>query len=230
MRVLVDRLTDRAGEVEPGTLPDLYAVPRLPWLRANMVQTLDGAATGANGVTGSINNAADKQVFDTLRAESDAIVVGAGTARAEGYRPTAVPTVLVSRRGEVPERLRGAARGSVVMVTCAQAPSLAETTELLSAENVLVLGRDAVELGSLRDALVHRGHRSLLCEGGPQLLTALLEVGAVDELCLTVVPGLVGGSHSRITAGPEVDRLLELAVLLEEDGTLLGRWISTQQS
>jgi len=226
VHILIDRLTDLDGEVTGARLRELYAVPRLPWLRANMVQTLDGAATGANGVTGSINNAADKLVFDTIRSLSDAIVVGAGTARAEGYRPTAVPTVLVSRRGVVPELLCDAPSGAVVMVTCAEAPALPETTELLGAENVVVLGRDAVDLGAVRQALLERGHRSLLCEGGPQLLTGLLEVGAVDELCLTVVPGLVGGSHPRITVGPEVDRPLELVVLLEEAGTLLGRWLT----
>ena len=55
------------------------------WVRVNMVTTLDGAATGADGVTGSINSPADKIVFDLLRALSDVVVIGAGTARTEGY-------------------------------------------------------------------------------------------------------------------------------------------------
>lgn len=228
MRVLIDRLTglEPDGEVDDDRLRELYAVPRLPWMRANMVQTVDGAATGADGRTGSINNDADKRVFDTLRALADAVVVGAGTARAEGYGPTAVPTVLVSGRGEVPERLRTAPSGLVVMVTCAEAPALAETTGLLGEDNVLVLGQEVVDLGSVKDALVERGHGNLLCEGGPQLLTGLLDAGAVDELCVTVVPRLVGGEHPRITEGPGLGGSLELGVLLEEGGTLLGRWLT----
>lgn len=227
MRVLIDRLgAGPAGELDDTQLRELYAVPRLPWVRANMVQTVDGAGTGPDGRSGSINNAVDKRVFDTLRALADAIVVGAGTARAEGYRVAAVPTVLVSNRGEVPALLRSAPTGQVVMVTCAEASALAETTELLGEDNVLVLGRQAVSLGSFRDALAERGLRNLLCEGGPQLLTGLVEVGAVDELCVTVVPGLVGGEHPRITVGPQLDRPLELGVLLEEGGTLLGRWLT----
>ena len=51
-----------------------------------MVSTVDGAATGPDGRSGGINNAADKRVFDTLRRLCDAVVVGAGTARDEGYR------------------------------------------------------------------------------------------------------------------------------------------------
>jgi riboflavin biosynthesis pyrimidine reductase len=227
VRVLIDRLGGaRAGE-EPddARLRELYAVPRLPWLRANMVQTVDGAGTGPDGRTGSINNAVDKRVFDLLRSSADAVVVGAGTARAEGYGPVSVPIVLVSRGGEVPERLRGAASGLVSMVTCASAPALAETRAVLGPENVLVLGEDSVRLDAVRGALAERGHRSLLCEGGPQLLSGLLETGQVDELCVTVVPTLVGGEHPRITAGPDVVRPLELGVLLEDGGTLLGRWL-----
>ncbi len=86
----------------------LYAAPRQPWLRVNMVTTLDGAATGESGTSGSINNAADKRVFDTLRGLADAVIVGAGTARIERYRPAAVPIVVVSRSGDVPPTLRGA--------------------------------------------------------------------------------------------------------------------------
>lgn len=227
MRVLIDRLgPGQGGDVDDDQLRELYAVPRLPWLRVNMVQTLDGAGTGADGRTGSINNAADKRVFDTLRGLADAVVVGAGTARTEGYRAAPVPTVLVSQRGEVPELLRSAPPGMVVMATCADASARAETTELLGEENVLLLGQETVSLGGLQAALGDRGLRNLLCEGGPQLLAGLLDARAVDELCVTVVPQLVGGEHPRITVGPEIDRPLELGVLLEEGGTLLGRWLT----
>ena len=228
MRLLIDRLTGTVvdGDVDDEQLRSLYAVPRLPWLRANMVQSVDGAATGSDGRSGSINNPVDKRVFHLLRAAADALVVGAGTARAEGYRVAAVPTVLVSRGGEVPERLRDAPPGMVHMVTCGSAPSLGETTELLGADHVLVLGDDTVELGAVRGALADRGLHHLLCEGGPQLLAGMLAAGAVDELCLTVVPRLVGGQHPRITTGPGLERPLELGVLLEEGGTLLGRWLT----
>lgn len=229
MRVLIDTVTGRAdgGPVDDERLRTLYAAPRLPWVRANMVQTVDGAGTGPDGRTGSINNAADKRVFDTLRALADAVVVGAGTARAEGYGPVEVPIVLVSRQGEVPEKLREAAPGSVLMVTCAAAPALSSTTELLGTDHVLVLGEESVDLGAVRGALADRGLRHLLCEGGPRLLSGLVAAGAVDELCMTLVPGLVGGDHPRIVSGPDVERSLDLGVLLEEGGTLLGRWFLT---
>jgi riboflavin biosynthesis pyrimidine reductase len=227
MRVLVNRTSEAyaAGTtVSDEDLATLYAAPAPDWLRVNMVSTVDGAATGEDGLTGSVNNPTDHAVFHALRRLADAIVVGAGTARAEGYRPTDRPTVVVSRRGEVPADLRTGSVGSVLMVTCEDAAHLGQTRELLGPDQVLVLGSTHVELGSLRAALAGRGLRDLLCEGGPHLLRDLLAAGAVDELCATWVPRLVAGSGPRITAGPPVDVPLDLRLLLEQDGTLLGRW------
>jgi riboflavin biosynthesis pyrimidine reductase len=209
---------------EGAGLAELYAAPRTPWLRVNMITTLDGAATGASGKSGSINNAVDKRVFDTLRDLADAIVVGAGTARTEGYRPADKPIVLVSRGGGVPDLLRGAEPGSVLMATTADAEHLDETRDFLGADHVLILGDDEVDLRALKERLVERGLVDLLSEGGPSLLGAMLRQSVVDELTATVVPRLLGGEHSRIVAGPPVDVPLSLQSLLEEDGTLLGRW------
>jgi riboflavin biosynthesis pyrimidine reductase len=197
VRVLVGPDTD--------DLHELYAVPADradgPWLRVNMVSSVDGAATGESGKSGSLNNAADKRVFDHLRSVADVIVVGAGTARVEGYRPTDRPIVAVSRRPELPETLRGGAPGSV---------------ELTSIDDPATFKR----------SLAERGWTNILCEGGPSLLGALLAAGVVDELCTTTVPLLVGGDYPRITHGPAYDVPLRLHSLLESDGTLLARWLA----
>lgn len=217
MRVLVGPDTD--------DLAALYAIPREPWLRVNMVTTVDGAAAGESGRSGSINNAVDRRVFHQLRALADAIVVGAGTARAEGYRAADRPIVLVSRRADVPDRLRGAPAGSVLVATCAAAEHLDEARDVLGPGQVLVLGSHRVDLPRLKKVLADRGWTRLLSEGGPHLLRDLLASGAADELCATVVPRLVAGDHPRITQGPPVDVPLRLHTLLEEQGTLLGRWL-----
>jgi len=216
MRVLIGPDTD--------DLATLYAAPRQPWLRVNMITTLDGAATGESGKSGSINNVADKQVFDTLRGLADAVIVGAGTARTERYRPAGVPIVVVSRQGEVPPTLRGADPGRVVMATCTSAPHLDEARELLGSDHVLTVGSHLVDLAELRQRLVDRGWRDLLSEGGPHLLHELLVQGVADELSATVVPRLVAGSGPRIVQGQPIDVPLDLRLLLEQDGTLLGRW------
>jgi riboflavin biosynthesis pyrimidine reductase len=197
MRVLVGPQT--------ADLAELYAVPDLvgrggSWLRVNMVSSVDGAATGASGKSGSLNNAADKVVFDHLRSTADVIVVGAGTARVENYHPADRPIVVVSRGTDLPEGLRDAPKG-------------------------MVLVQPLDDPVAFRRSLVDRGWTRILCEGGPTLLGDLLAGGVVDELCTTTVPLLVGGPGPRIVHGPAVDVPLRLHRLLEVDGTLLARWL-----
>jgi len=217
MRVLVGPETE--------DLTVLYAAPRKPWLRLNFVSTVDGAAQGADGRSGGINNAVDKVVFDTLRALADVVVVGAGTARTEGYRPVATPTVVVSRSGVLPDLLRAGRPGQVWLVTCAVSPGLADGRSLLGADQVIVLGEDRVDLSALPAALAERGTADVLCEGGPSLARDLLAAGVVDELCVTTVPHLIAGDQVRIATGAGVDVPLRLKTLLEQDGTLLARWL-----
>lgn len=226
MRVLLDRLSGSvAAEVSDEQLSALYDAPREPWLRVNMVSSVDGAATGSDGKSGSINNAADKKVFALLRSLADCVLVGAGTARAEGYRPTDRPVVLVSRRAALPSSLLGAPAGSVLLVTCSSAEGLAEAQEELG-DSVIQAGADSVDLAAGVAALHERGLRRITCEGGPHLLADLAAAGLVDELCATVVPRLVGGIHPRITAGPALDLSLDLQVLLEHESTLIARWFT----
>jgi riboflavin biosynthesis pyrimidine reductase len=215
----------RLADLTDDELADAYAPPSEPWLRVNFVSTVDGAAQGADGLSGSINNAADKRVFDALRRRADSLVVGAGTLRAEGYDVPRVPLVVVSRSAEVPPTLREAPRGRVLMATVAASGGLSKAREQLGEGNVLVLGEDEIDLVALKRALVERGWTEQLCEGGPSLFADLLAAGVVDELCWTVVPRLTGGDAVRMAVGARVDVPLRPALLLEQDGTLLGRWL-----
>ncbi|HEY1135650.1 MAG TPA: dihydrofolate reductase family protein [Nocardioides sp.] len=228
MRVLLDRRHPaHVGTADLGDdqLAALYAPPAgRDWLRVNMVSTVDGAATGDSERSDSIHNSADNRVFRVIRSLADVVVVGAGTAAAEGYQAGDVPLVLVSRRGQVPEQLRDAERGAVLLATCASADGIDEARTVLGEDNVLVLGSHSVDLVALRERLVAQGFVRLLAEGGPHLLRDLLASHVADELCATLVPRIVGGERPRITAGPPVDAGLDLQLLLEEDSTLLGRW------
>ena len=219
MRVLV-------GE-EQSSLGELYAVPPQAesWLRVNMVSTVDGAATGEDGNSKSINNAADKQVFDLLREQADVLVVGAGTLRIEGYRVPSKPLVVVSRRADIPPTLAEAPPGRILMATVSCSPGLAAARDHLGEENVLVLGSHRVDLARLKSELTERGYRNQLSEGGPHLLRDMLDQECADELDATIVPRVIGGGHPRITDGPPIDVPLRLHTLVESDGTLLARWL-----
>jgi riboflavin biosynthesis pyrimidine reductase len=253
MHVLLSR--DDLGHWSPGHLREMdsealalaYAYPQLSaeqtWVRANFVSTLDGAATGDDGRSGSINTGADRAVFVLLRALCDVVLVGAGTARAEGYRRAAVPapwqslrkgrpahptTAVVSRSGDVPPELSHAREdsGEVLLVTCerAGAEAVDRARSMLGEDHVIIEGDETVDLSAAVDALAARGLRRTLCEGGPHLMRDLTASGRLDELCLTIAPTIVAGDHPHITAGAAVTANLMPRLLIESQGTILGRW------
>lgn len=234
MRLLLGSVGDPGRPVGTAELERLYAVPPGPWLRTNFVSTQDGAATGADGLSGSINNAADKVVYDLLRSLADVVLVGERTARAEGYRAprltdgTAPVLALLSNHANVPPLVVGPdpGRGRVVLITRTGAPAarLDAARLALGADNVWTFGDERVDLAQAKAALAHQGWPHILCEGGPTLNAALLAAGLVDDLAQTFVPTLVAGGHPRTAHGPEVDVRITLRHLLEEDSTLLGLW------
>jgi riboflavin biosynthesis pyrimidine reductase len=238
MRVLIDprRSSRPVTRARAADLEELYAFPRRgTWVRANMVSTLDGAAAGADGRSGSVNTPTDNRIFALQRDLADVVLVGAGTVRAEGYgrveptRRSPVPATLavVSRSGRVPENVRTdtEGRGPALLVTCEAAGprALARARTVLGEDAVLVCGQDQVDLRAALDELSLRRLRKVMCEGGPTLLGAALAAGIVDELALTFSPTLVGGDATRIISGPELGAVpARPYVLLEEGGTLIG--------
>ncbi len=236
-------------------LPEVYrrpqgAAPDDTWLRANFVSTLDGAATGPDGRSGSINTEADRAVFALLRALADVIVVGAGTARTERYRPPVVSSrwqsarerlgrspqpamLVVTGSGDLPPLLaeQRADAGDVLLATCTSAPTEAvdRARTSLGEDRVILAGDERVDFACLLARLAERGLRDVLCEGGPHLMRELVAQGVLDELCLTLTPTLLGGDHLRIVAGADVDAPLSLHTLIEADGSLIGRWIRASE-
>jgi riboflavin biosynthesis pyrimidine reductase len=81
-----------------------------------------------------------------------------------------------------------------------------------------LVGTPDLVLAGLACRGLHRVH----CEGGPALFGELVAADAIDELCLTVAPLLVGGTAGRIAMCPESEHRhkLELADALHEDDVL----------
>jgi riboflavin biosynthesis pyrimidine reductase len=209
-----------------------------------MVATVDGAAA-AGGVTATISTAADRAVFRVLRAVCDAVLVGAGTARAESYGPAGVPPGLAEWRAEhglapapvmVQVTRSGAVhtgrdmfhpQGRAAIVTSTDDPAvLARLAQLAGPDDVIrAPGEGGVDVATMLRGLAERGWRRVLCEGGPSLLGRMLAVDAVDELCVTSAPVLAPGPAPRIVEGVELSpRGLLLSALAESDSTLLARW------
>ena len=224
-----------AGWVEPGGL------------RVDFVAAVDGAAHAA-GRSAGLQTPGDNLVFAAQRDLADVVLVGAGTAVAEGYRgvrvteprraqrrrfglPDVLPIAVVSRRltlePELPLFTEALPQARSLVVTCAAAPA-PRRAALAEVAEVLVCGEDEVDLALARRELEARGWRRILAEGGPTLFAQLVAAGVVDELCLSLTPFLVGpGPISRILGGPgawSVPQELRLIGALEEDGALFLRY------
>jgi riboflavin biosynthesis pyrimidine reductase len=231
------------AELSYDDLVELYAYPaELPWLRVNFVSSLDGAAQGSDHRSGTLSNRADRRIFGLLRSLADVIVVGAGTARSEGYLPVTATETRTSLRN----RLGLAASPSIAVVSRSLridagllegglAPTLVITTESAPAERrkevsalaaVLVAGETDVDLALAKELLISRGFPRMLCEGGPTLMRDLVAADAVDELCLTVAPRVLAGDRLRMTQGPVLDppREFVLRHLLEDESSLFCRY------
>jgi riboflavin biosynthesis pyrimidine reductase len=214
-----------------------------PWLRANMVSSLDGSAV-RDGRSEGLSGAADKEVFGVLRGLADVVLVGAGTARTEGYRALRPKDAYAGVRASLAQRpapvlalvsgrldldpdsqlFHGGAERTVVITHAGSDAAVRE--RLAAVADLVVAGEDAVDLPVALDALARRGLARVLCEGGPSLLAAVAAAGRLDELCLTLAPQLVGGDGQRVVTGPDLGVPLSLAHLLEQDSVLLTRYVA----
>lgn len=225
IRVLGHRTTLSDDE-----LTDRYAFPPGITLRANFVATIDGSATGTDGRSGSINNAADKHVYDLNRRLCDVVLVGASTAMIENYRPgppDSPPLVVVSNSGRIPDGWRhlGDSTGAILICPESTLPERLDSARaVLGEDQVWLVGSESVDLAAVKTTLGERGWPKILCEGGPRLHAALHAAGLVDQLALSVVPRLAGGSGPRIAHGLQLDTRLRRRHLLEIDETLFGLW------
>lgn len=223
-------------------LAEMYAYPKSRWLRANMVTSVDGAAT-ADGRSAGLSSPGDRRLFAMLRGLADVILAGAGTVRAEHYQPvrprelwrglragrTATPPIaIVSGRldldPEAPLFTRAPPDARTIVITAQSSPA-SRRAELAKVADVIVAGEVAIDMGLALTALEGRGLGHVLCEGGPMLLGTLASGGHLDELCLTVSPLLAGPGARRIVTGEEAKAgKLELVSVLAEAGSLFCRY------
>lgn len=220
----------------------LYAYPPGPWVRANFVASIDGAAA-VGGLSGGLGTPSDKRVFGLLRELADVVLVGAGTARAEGYRGARLPAPARERRrvagqGPVPPVAVVSARAALdpagplftdtavapIVLTRASAPRGAREGLRAAGARVLEVGEDP---GELVAALHGLGLRRVLCEGGPSLLGQLAQADVVDEVCLTTAPVLALGPAPRITGGGPgaVVPMRRAHTVVAGDGAVFTRWV-----
>ena len=221
----------------PPQLAELYdgglAIPE-GHVYANFVSSIDGivALEGGSAPSGGIisgRNEADRFVMGLLRAFADAVLVGAGTVRAEGGKALWTPEYIFPAAAKAYADLRQALRrektprlvivcgsdnldpsepalevGALVLTSTESAERL--RTVLPKASEVRAISdTDPIGVDSIFDALHADGYRTILSEGGPQLFGELVSKDRVDELFLTVSPVLEGQSEQSFGLIRDVD-------------------------
>ena len=149
-----------------------------PWVVLKLAATLDGRAAAPDGTSRWITGEAARTDAHRLRAESDAVLIGAGTVRTDD------PELTVRRvQGRDPQR-----------VVLGRAPEGARVHPVLQLSG---------ELGGVLDDLGRRGILQVLVEGGPSVAHDFHQAGLVDRYVLYLAPALFGGDDARaVFTGP----------------------------
>lgn len=185
----------------------------LPFVTWKMAASLDGKVASRDGTSRWITGAEARADVHRLRAASDAIVVGAGTALADdpsltvrmpGYRGAPPLRVLVDGRGRVPpsgDLFSGEA--PTLVATTALAPEERRSAWAAAGAEVLVYEAEAgrVPVARLLEDLGKRDVQSVLLEGGPTLAWSAVQEGVVDRVIVYLAPKLIGGTEAPTVLG-----------------------------
>lgn len=206
----------RALELLPKT-------PDRPYVLANFVASVDGHAT-VDQQSRKLSGPGDRAMFYALRERVDAVLIGPGTLRAEHYKRM----LPAAERRE--RRIAAGRTAEPLAVTISRSGRIPRDIPLFvdAPDRTLVFEGADTELSHVLHLLAtEHGVSTLLCEGGPTLLGALITAGLVDELFLTLAPTLTGGtSGPAVVSGPplEAPASAELRAVLEQSGTLFLRY------
>jgi 5-amino-6-(5-phosphoribosylamino)uracil reductase len=217
-----------------------------PYVLLSCGMSIDGYLDNATGQRLLLSNEADFDRVDAVRADCDAILVGAGTVRqddprllvrsqarraervARGLPPTPVK-VTVTGRCDLDPSARFFALGDIDKLVYCASPVLDEARRRLGRVATVVDGGEPVDLRWMLTDLHARGVGRLMVEGGGTIHTQFLTADLVDELHLVIAPFFVGDSRAprfvgdgRFPWGP--DRRAELAGIRQIGDVVLLRY------
>ncbi len=184
----------------------------VPYTVLSCSMSMDGYISGPDGGRLALSNSADFDRVDSVRAASDAILVGAQTIRDDNPRllvrsparqaerqalglPPHPVKVTVTSGAELDRDLAFFTTGPDRLVYCPSAALARTTAQLSGVATVIDAGRQ-VRMSTVSRDLYRRGVRHLLVEGGGQVHTQFLVEDIVDELHLVIAPVFVGDGRA----------------------------------
>jgi diaminohydroxyphosphoribosylaminopyrimidine deaminase/5-amino-6-(5-phosphoribosylamino)uracil reductase len=176
----------------------------LPYVLWKSAQTLDGKIASRTGVSKWITGASARSLGHVLRAQSDAVMVGAETVRRDDPALTAHGAGPDPLRIVVSSSLRLPPSSNIFRGTPAWVVSARESSTLSKkgVTGIVVPRRgDGLDLPAAFRRLGEAGITRILLEGGGTLAAACLEAGLIDEAYLFVAPRFLGGTGARPSLG-----------------------------
>ncbi len=247
---VLKRSPDLTDPLAPYLDVDRTRVEHECWVIGHMVAGLDGTAA-VQGKVGPLSTGPDQSLFRRMRRIADIVMVGAETVRRERYgvarldaqaraartsagRPATPPVAVVSRSLDLDWTARiftdSPDHARTHVITCA-ASDPGRRARAAEVAEVIVAGDDRVEPAEAFAALAARGHRVVLCEGGPTWLGEIVAADRLDELCLSISP-LIGGDPLPVCVNPVGAGIaeFELEGVAAEDSTLFLRYEKKQKA
>jgi GTP cyclohydrolase II len=189
-----------------------------PFVTLCYAQSLDGCLSSSLGKPFALSGAETLTLAHRLRASHDGVMVGIGTVLSDNPRLTVrrVPgrnpqPIVLDSRLRIPLDCN-LVRESNRLLVASVAGGPAERRREIEAAGATVLSTSAspdgrVNLANLMSHLSERGMRSIMVEGGVQVIRSLMAAQLVDYLVVTVAPRFIGGEHgvrlqTELLAGP----------------------------
>jgi 2,5-diamino-6-(ribosylamino)-4(3H)-pyrimidinone 5'-phosphate reductase len=183
-----------------------------PYVALNVAVSADGKISTGGRESFALGSGMDRKFMSVLRAKADAVVIGAGTLRVDGFPLVVRDRRLVKERiasGKTPHPLNvllsndlDLPRGKKffhhpetekIVFTTRTAPR--DAVEFLARHaKIVVQPRKRVSARLVVSRLAQMGVANILLEGGGELNFSFVQAGLVDEIYITITPRLVGGS------------------------------------
>jgi 5-amino-6-(5-phosphoribosylamino)uracil reductase len=179
-----------------------------------MAVSVDGRITTRKRERFPLGSEHDRRLMDELRSRADAVIIGAGTVRHDGYpillrygdlraarvargRPPHPVNVVLSRSLDLPVKSRFFASDAArkLVFTTRSAPG-ARVKRFQRVAEVVVLPGRSLSPARVLAQLRARGLKRCLLEGGGEVHFAFAKAGVVEEIYVTLTPRLIGGKRA----------------------------------
>jgi 2,5-diamino-6-(ribosylamino)-4(3H)-pyrimidinone 5'-phosphate reductase len=210
----------------------LHEKNKQPYVILNSAMTLDGKIATKTG-SSEISGKEDLLRVHKLRKDVDAIMVGINTVITDDPKLTVhkIPAkkqdnplrIVIDSKARTPISSRVLNSDAHTIIAVTEAANLAHVKDLNEKAEVLICGKNIVDLDDLMIKLSSKGVKTIMLEGGSTLNYSMLIGGLVSEVRVCIAPMIAGGKEAKTLAdGVGVDNMKDSVKLKLKKSYILG--------